>query len=57
MVEGGTEAENADDEDHDSLESKLIVRLHCKHGNFFTIRSPFRFHLQSCIINPNDVLN
>ena len=25
-----------DDEDHDSLESKLIVRLHCKHGNNHT---------------------
>ena len=22
----------ADDEDRDSLESKLVVRLHCKHG-------------------------
>ncbi|KAJ7783085.1 Rad9-domain-containing protein [Mycena metata] len=30
IVNGG--AQDADDEDQDGLESKLIVRLHCKHG-------------------------
>lgn len=34
IVEGNTTKEDAgDSEDQDSLESKLIVRLHCKHGN------------------------
>ena len=33
IVEGGTKSETADDEDKDSLESKLIVRLHCKYGD------------------------
>lgn len=40
-MEGGVEAEHADEEDRDSLESKLIVRLHCKHGNFLTSRVYF----------------
>ena len=31
IIEGGAESE--DNEDQDSLESKLIVRLHCEHGN------------------------
>lgn len=30
IIEGGAESE--DNEDQDSLESKLIVRLHCEHG-------------------------
>ena len=37
IVEGGAEDQNAHEEDRDSLESKLIVRLHCKHGNSLRI--------------------
>ena len=37
IVEGVLPTENIDpaedDEDRDSLESRLIVRLHCKHGD------------------------
>ena len=36
IVEGFVPTENAgqdeDEEDRDSLESRLVVRLHCKHG-------------------------
>jgi cell cycle checkpoint control protein RAD9A len=39
IVEGVLPAQGADyddgDEDRDSLESKLIVRLHCKHGESY----------------------
>lgn len=31
IVEGVPDEDNVN-EDHDSLESKLIIRLHCKHG-------------------------
>jgi len=35
IVEGDPPGQTEDDdEEHDSLESKLIVRLHCKHGEF-----------------------
>lgn len=30
LIEGDTPSQ--EDEDHDTLESKLVVRLHCKHG-------------------------
>jgi cell cycle checkpoint control protein RAD9A len=46
IVEGVLPAQGADyddgDEDRDSLESKLIVRLHCKHGESY-----FHFRLQT----------
>ncbi|KAJ7901782.1 Rad9-domain-containing protein [Mycena olivaceomarginata] len=32
IAEGANPANNRSDEEHDGLESKLIVRLHCKHG-------------------------
>ena len=32
IVEGGAEPQG-ENEEQDGLESKLIVRLHCKHGN------------------------
>ncbi|KAI0078686.1 hypothetical protein K474DRAFT_1641090 [Panus rudis PR-1116 ss-1] len=32
IVHGAAHAEDENDDEHDSLESKLIVRLHCKHG-------------------------
>ncbi|KAI0063981.1 hypothetical protein BV25DRAFT_1801221 [Artomyces pyxidatus] len=38
IVEGASGPD--DDEDHDTLESKLIVRLHCKHGIVKTHRLP-----------------
>lgn len=35
IVEGKPTVEGEEvDEDEDSLESKLIVKLHCKHGQF-----------------------
>jgi len=36
IVEGGQDPDpNADgDDEEDSLSSKLIIRLHCKHGTF-----------------------
>ncbi len=46
-MEGGEHepGNNADDSEHDSLESRLIVRLYCKHGIYLpwsppTIQSP-----------------
>jgi cell cycle checkpoint control protein RAD9A len=35
IVEGSLDEGN-DDEEHDSLESKLIIKLYCKHGGLFT---------------------
>ncbi|KAJ7680277.1 Rad9-domain-containing protein [Mycena polygramma] len=32
IVEGNQQGDNRSDEEQDGLESKLIVRLHCKHG-------------------------
>ena len=41
-----------DDEERDTLESRLTVRLHCKHGEFhsvptLTLPSSFTFYLSS----------
>lgn len=37
----------AADEDHDSLESKLIIRLHCKHGTYIRISFIFTYLITS----------
>ena len=37
IVEGSPNEGN-DDEEHDSLESKLIIKLYCKHGGSLTPR-------------------
>ena len=51
IVEGKPTVEGEEvDEDEDSLESKFIVRLHCKHGQF-SISTHFIYsnHIQALL--------